>query len=141
LSDPLIALQLEKNEEISKQAETSIDPANIVEELSQLQKMLQKTIEDEKIRGIIDPKVEIEMAANLQTELSKKLLAELQSYVNKPPQSSQEGKDSITYELFYKPDQAKHMQTVKLADLEKRISELEQLLGAKYRVPFLLSFR
>jgi len=122
---------VEKSEENTKQAEPEVDPSNIAEELNQLQRLLQKTLENEKIQGIINPKVEIEMAANLQEGLSKKLLAELQTYANKPSQQTDGTKESVVYELYYKPEQAKQMQVVKLADLDKRITELEQVIGPK----------
>jgi len=123
--------KVEKSEENAKQAEPEVDPSNIAEELNQLQRLLQKTLENEKIQGIINPKVEIEMAANLQEGLSKKLLAELQTYANKPSQQTDGTKESVVYELYYKPEQAKQMQVVKLADLDKRITELEQVIGPK----------
>jgi len=122
--------KLEKTEEAAKQAEPEIDPGNIAEELVQLQHLLQKTIEDEKLQGVINPKMEIEMAARTQEVLSKKLLSQLQSYVNKPtPPNQENNKGSLVYELYYKPEYVKQGQNTKLADLDRRLTELEQLIG------------
>jgi len=123
--------KLEKSEEAAKQAEPEVDPSNVAEELSQLQKLLQKTFEDEKLQAIINPKIEMEMAANIQEGLSKKLLVQLSNYLNKSPQQNQDNKDSLVYELYYKPDQMKQIQNIKLADLDRRLTELEQLVGPK----------
>jgi len=128
---------VEKKEEVAKQTDPEVDTANLAEELVQLQNLLGKTLDDARLKGIIDPHIEIEMAANIQQKLSKKLLADLQSYVNKPLQSTgqQGAKDSMVYELFFKPDHTKELQTSKLSVLDKRINELEQLLGPNQGIP------
>lgn len=36
---------------------------------------------------------------------------------------------AVTYELYYTPDQAKHMQASKLVDIERRVASLEALVG------------
>jgi len=124
--------KLEKTEEKAEE----VDTTGLTEELVQLQKLLQATLSDEKAQLIVNPK-QLEMGTNLQEGISKKLLAELQGYVNKPQPAAQAQKapqsvgGAIVYELYYTPEQAKTAQASKLADLEKRLTQFEQIVGNK----------
>jgi hypothetical protein len=82
----------------------------------------------------------------VKDQATKRLLSELQNLSSEPKVDTfgdakvcfycvwvndfTKGTSSVTYELYYTPDHNKSTQLLKVADLEKRISQLEQLIGA-----------
>ncbi|KAJ3103096.1 hypothetical protein HDU97_010376 [Phlyctochytrium planicorne] len=110
-----------------------------------------KKLEDElgslnkQVEGGLDPAVFIEGESAVgslvrQTEYQKALIAQLKaaksqmqaeapSPLTSNPEDAAKNDSSITYELFYTPENAKMIQLSKIADIEKRLTNVERLVG------------
>jgi len=90
---------------------------------------------------MLDPQHFIQHYSHLQTDLSSKLVKELNAVkLSSPPQSNAVASgNTITYELYYSPDQAKHLQVSKLANVERRVASVEALVGLSSGGPPLIS--
>jgi len=110
-----------------------IDPNQMAEELNILQSQLVHLLKDETVQPILNPKYELEQTAKLQEGLSKKLLNELNNFAKIEPLEASTTKNEksgcVTYELYYTPNTSKQLQSSKLAELEKRLSDIENLVG------------
>jgi len=129
-----------KDEKTSKQP--AINPTQIAEELNVLQSQLATLLKDDKVQPILNPKFELEQAAQLQEGLSKKLLAELNNFAKSEVDTTKTTADPqakpgyVTYELYFNPGQIKELHAAKVSDLEKRLSQLEQFVGSnKLTIP------
>ncbi len=78
-------------------------------------------------RSFVDPDYRIQKSSEAQQVLSNKLIREISNFSKKEGAPTSEG--TITYELFYAPDQAKAAQHTKLVEMEKRLYALECTLG------------
>jgi len=91
----------------------------------------------------LNPKYDIEHSVKLQDGLSKKLITELTKFTPKGQPASTASKttneSSIVYELYYTPEQKQQLAAQKMADVEKRVSELENLLGKATQVQSVIS--
>jgi len=125
-------LQQKKIEEDKQNlSEKNVNPTVLKEELSVLQNQLASLLQEDQYSPFLNPRYEVEHSTSLQQNLSKKLFSELSVYT-KSNKSSEGGKDlksSVTYELYFAPDKAKYMQMSKFADLERRLAELEKIVG------------
>jgi len=109
-----------------------IDPSNIAEELSLLQANLQRIMTDEGSQSVLNPQYDLKQAVSAQSGISKKLMAELKKFESKSTNEKVEtssNSGSVTYELYYSPEQKKQMQAEKIGELEKRLNDLETFLG------------
>jgi len=116
----------------SKSHEKPIDPSNIAEELSLLQANLQRIMTDEGSQSVLNPQYDLKQAVSAQSGISKKLMAELKKFESKSTNEKVEtssNSGSVTYELYYSPEQKKQMQAEKIGELEKRLNDLETFLG------------
>jgi len=105
-----------------------IDPNQLTEEVSLLQNQLQNLLKTQGIQ--LSSKYDIDNSAQLHEGLSKKLMNEVETFV-KQTKNPKEGdpKPSVTYELYYNPDTSEYQKLSQVADLEKRITHLEKLIG------------
>jgi len=111
----------EKSDEAK--SDKAIDPSNIAEELSLLQANLQRVMTDDSAQAILNPQYDLKQAASAQNGISKKLLAELKKYESKPTAAIEKetvSNNSVTYELYYSPEQKKQMQAEKKLEIWKR---------------------
>jgi len=73
------------------------------------------------------------MTGDPQGALQNRLLTELDAYQSKvatsKDDSNKEALQSVTYQLYYKPEQAKFSNNARLADVEQRIERLEATIG------------
>jgi hypothetical protein len=113
-----------------------VNAGEIAQQLVVLQTQLTSLLSSDPARAAIDPAHYIHHHALLQSDLSKKLISEIQavsSESGKEKEGAKEGKEGdkkgVTYELYYTPDQQKYVQLNKLVDLEKRVAQLEELVG------------
>jgi len=93
---------------------------------------LQQQLTDLHVDKIVGPDCQF-IPGDPQSALQKRLLTELDAYQNNvalPKDGADKGsKDSVTYELYYKPEQAKFSNNARLADVEQRIERLEAAIG------------
>lgn len=119
-----------------------ISPVILVQQIEQLQKELQN-LHLEKVLG---SEALAEMSDPLGS-LHKKLMVQLESFKYASVSEKKEKssvviplEDTVKYELYVKPDQAKLEQTSKLATLEQRLRKLENTVGQdKKKLSFLTS--
>jgi len=108
----------------SKSHEKPIDPSNIAEELSLLQANLQRIMTDEGSQSVLNPQYDLKQAVSAQSGISKKLMAELKKFESKSTNEKVEtssNSGSVTYELYYSPEQKKQMQAEKNRRIRKEI--------------------
>ncbi|XP_052248024.1 dynactin subunit 2-like isoform X1 [Dreissena polymorpha] len=94
---------------------------------------LQHQLTDLHLEKVLGPDVSVDLS-DPQGALQKRLLTQLESF--KPGQKTKGGAkegvtsgDHVTYELFYRPEQAHFSRNAKLASLEERMERLEAALG------------
>ncbi|XP_007907518.1 dynactin subunit 2 isoform X1 [Callorhinchus milii] len=112
-------------------AEEKLTPVALANQVSTLKQHL-ITLQLEKVLG---PDAAIDLT-DPEGALAKRLLAQLdvtksgkgRPTVDKSPGKGTDG-NAITYELYYRPEQHKFTQAAKVAELEKRLSELEVAVG------------
>eukprot|EP01112_Ceratiomyxa_fruticulosa_P001360 TRINITY_DN1142_c0_g3_i3.p1 TRINITY_DN1142_c0_g3~~TRINITY_DN1142_c0_g3_i3.p1 ORF type:complete len:429 (-),score=115.95 TRINITY_DN1142_c0_g3_i3:39-1325(-) len=126
----------------SQAVEQEITVQELTQQLLGLQAQLAQLSSSENAKNVLDPSHYIHHHSHLQSGLSQKLLAEIESITHTPqngnstnaaPSSSSSSQNPansvITYELYYTPDQSKFMQANKVIDLERRLGELENIVG------------
>jgi len=128
----------DKKAEIPKEKKEGVSPAALKDEVVILQNQLTELLKDERYQQLLNPKYEVEHSATVQQGLTKKLLAEL-SALSKGKGEAKDSKGQVTYELYYTPDKSKYLQMSKFADIERRIAELEKVLGTNQSFPILES--
>jgi len=131
-------INVKKDKSVGDQSDQSVNVSQISEELYGLQVQLEKLGKNENLQTIFDPKYEVKHTVQLQEGLSKKLVSELTKFTAPSEKSSIENKSSgnnVVYELYFTPDQKRLLQIQKVADLEKKLVELEQLVGVSRNEP------
>jgi hypothetical protein len=117
-----------------------VNAGEIAQQLVVLQTQLTSLLSSDPARAAIDPAHYIHHHALLQSDLSKKLISEIQAVSSEggkekegvgagAKDGGESGKKGVTYELYYTPDQQKYVHLNKLVDLEKRVAQLEELVG------------
>eukprot|EP00026_Physarum_polycephalum_P008776 Phypoly_transcript_08877.p1 GENE.Phypoly_transcript_08877~~Phypoly_transcript_08877.p1 ORF type:complete len:458 (+),score=137.11 Phypoly_transcript_08877:92-1375(+) len=115
-----------------------VNAGEIAQQLVVLQTQLTSLLSSDPARAAIDPAHYIHHHALLQSDLSKKLISEIQAVSSEggkekegagAKEGGDGGKKGVTYELYYTPDQQKYVHLNKLVDLEKRVAQLEELVG------------
>ncbi|XP_022310704.2 dynactin subunit 2-like isoform X2 [Crassostrea virginica] len=104
-----------------------ISPVDISKQLQYLQHQLSE-LQLEKLLGS-EAKVDL---SDPQGQLQKRLLTELAAYKpseGKTPSGTKPDSSCVTYELFYRPEQAQFSRNARLAKLEERLERLEAVLG------------
>jgi len=132
--------------------EQEVSPVELAQQIAILQHQLEGLVANEKSRAILDPQHFIQHYTQLQTDLSSKLIAELNAVKSLPTSSSiapsvassssttpSPNPKTVTYELYYTPDQAKYIQISKLVDIERRVASVEALVGQPTGGPSLTS--
>jgi len=126
----------ERKKEEKKDSKEEVTVQNIKEELVLLQNELLNIQNDEQLQALVNPKHEFEHQAALQQGLSKKLLSQLTALGKQSPTSTSTtdlktvtAKAQAVYELYFSPDKGKYLQMTKVADMEKKIADLEKLVG------------
>ncbi|GIY19199.1 dynactin subunit 2 [Caerostris extrusa] len=124
----------EMKESSSKDSESSqVPPVVLVQQIEQLQKELQD-LHMEKILG----SEALEEMSDPLGALHKKLLTQLETFKNVPAtdkktktatSSVTSAEETVKYELYVRPDQAKLEQASKVASLEQRLRNLENIIG------------
>ncbi|EDV27193.1 Dynactin subunit 2 [Trichoplax sp. H2] len=122
-------------EEIDKIKATMTEEADINPvELSKHVKILQKQLLDTNIEDLANVDVKGD------SDISKKLLAQIEAFKggNKPAKASassgdKSNTDYITYQLYYRPEQAKFNVLSKAAEVEQKLQKLEQIVGKDSR--------
>jgi len=117
--------------------EQDIPPLEIEEELQLLQSQLKELLSREEYRPFLNPDFEDERTEHLRSDLSKKLLAEIEAIKASPPPSHKpptpgtaSGSGGMTYELYCTTGaRGRHGDHELLRDLDARLSELEKLVG------------
>lgn len=131
---------LEQQQQSQTPASNLVDGSVHAQEMTQqlviLQTQLTGLLSNDSARSAIDPAHYIHHHATLQTDLSRKLISEIQSVgeAEKKGETKQgEGKSAagVKYELYYTPDHQKYVQLNRLVDLEKRVAGLEELVGSQ----------
>jgi len=118
--------------------EKSASSSSLFKEIKLLQQQLVDLLKEEQTARLIDPKLDVkQQSETVQNVMSEKLLQQISSLVShantsgKPDKPQEGAQGSLTYELFYTPQHNKMKELSKAADLEKRIAQLEQLVGQK----------
>eukprot|EP00795_Rhopilema_esculentum_P014241 gene14241-5266_t len=101
-----------------------MSPVVLANEVSQLQKQLQG-LHLEKVLGAQT----LAGNAGLQGNWLGQVLNQLESFKSKPASKDPSEKDHVLYEMFCRPEHAKFSQTAKIAELEKRLKGMEDLIG------------
>ncbi|KAG8187399.1 hypothetical protein JTE90_016943 [Oedothorax gibbosus] len=133
----------EMKDSSTKESEASqVPPVVLAQQIEQLQKELQ----DLHMEKVLGSEALVEMSDPLGA-LNKKLLTQLESFKSMPvsekksaPGSATHAEEAVKYELYVRPDQAKLEQASKLANLEQRLRDLENVIGQdKKKLSFLTS--
>ncbi|XP_072927353.1 dynactin subunit 2 [Hemitrygon akajei] len=112
-------------------AEEKLTPVSLASQVAALKQQL-VTLQLEKVLG---PEATVDLT-DPEGALAKRLLAQLEATTKegvpgptgKSPAKGGEG-NAVTYELYYRPEQTRFTQAAKLAELEKRMAELEAAVG------------
>lgn len=129
--------------EQQKGKDADANPAELAQQLVVLQGQLMNLMSNDQTKAILDPSHFLRHHSLLQTDLSKKLVTEIQSatapkvlllladsFIKFKKDAKEQGKDGkVTYELYYTPDQHKYVQLNRMVDLEKRVTQVEDLVG------------
>ncbi|CAE1317956.1 DCTN2 [Acanthosepion pharaonis] len=132
----------ELSEEISKVTEAAktdsnsenLSPVNFGKQLEYLHHQLA----DLHLEKLLGPETSIDLS-DPQGALRKRLLTQLETYTpattapakseSAPQPTSAQAKDHVTYELYYRPEQAQFSKNAKLANIEERLERLEAVIG------------
>ncbi|GFT72091.1 dynactin subunit 2 [Nephila pilipes] len=133
----------EMKESSAKESESlQVPPVVLVQQIEQLQKELQ----DLHMEKVLGSEALAEMSDPLGA-LHKKLLTQLETFKNVPVADKKvktatvaPTEETVKYELYVRPDQAKLELSSKLANLEQRLKNLENVIGQdKKKLSFLTS--
>ncbi|XP_048755747.1 dynactin subunit 2-like [Ostrea edulis] len=100
-------------------------------DLSKQLQYLQHQLSDLHLEKLLGPEAKVDLS-DPQGQLQKRLLTELTAYKptdGKPAAAPKTDKSCVTYELFYRPEQAQFSRNARLAKLEERLERLEAVLG------------
>ncbi|KAF8796366.1 dynactin subunit 2-like [Argiope bruennichi] len=122
----------EMKESSTKENKSSqVPPVVLVQQIEQLQKELQ----DLHLEKVLGSEALEEMSDPLGA-LHKKLLTQLETFKNVPvtdkkpkAATTTPTEEAVKYELYVRPDQAKLEQASKVANLEQRLRNLENIIG------------
>nr|AUG84426.1 dynamitin [Platynereis dumerilii] len=116
-------------ENVKADAETEkVSPVPLVKQAEYLQQQLT----DLHLDKLLGDQAEVNLA-DPQRALHKRLLTELDSYKPTEAQAKSE-KDApsgnqVTYQLYYRPEQAKFTSNARAANIEQRLERMEALIG------------
>eukprot|EP00054_Salpingoeca_dolichothecata_P021365 m.136543 g.136543 ORF g.136543 m.136543 type:complete len:409 (-) comp23962_c1_seq2:171-1397(-) len=104
--------------------------------LAQQVKYLQEQLQQVQLEQLLGVDENEPIFMDPQGDMTKRLMTEISKFKNLSAASGMDKAslkpgDQITYELHYKPEAAKFAQVTKIAELEKRIEELEKLIGSE----------
>ncbi|XP_060578702.1 dynactin subunit 2-like [Ruditapes philippinarum] len=114
----------------SEATEEKLSPVSMGKQLEYLQHQLT----DLHLEKVLGPEASVDLS-DPQGALQKRLLTQLESFkpsqkpASKAGKESGAGEDHVTYELFYRPEQAQFSRNAKLASLEERLERLEAAMG------------
>ncbi|XP_062574430.1 dynactin subunit 2-like [Saccostrea cucullata] len=114
-------------ENVKKEATAKTSPVDLSKQLEYLQHQLN----DLHLEKLLGPEAKVDLS-DPQGQLQKRLLTELAAYKpteGKPASGAKPGSGCVTYELFYRPEQAQFSRNARLAKLEERLERLEAVLG------------
>ncbi|CAI9741732.1 Hypothetical predicted protein [Octopus vulgaris] len=134
----------ELTEEVNKVKESvktdtneNLSPINLGKQLEYLHHQLA----DLHLEKLLGPEASVDLS-DPQGALRKRLLTQLETYSpasksatpskgSKTSDKASEGKasDHVTYELYYRPEQAQFSKNAKLASIEERLERLEAVIG------------
>lgn len=104
-----------------------ISPVDISKQLEYLQHQLN----DLHLEKLLGPEAKVDLS-DPQGQLQKRLLTELAAYKpteGKTPAGAKTDSSCVTYELFYRTEQAQFSRNARVAKLEERLERLEAVLG------------
>ncbi|EGG15425.1 dynactin 50 kDa subunit [Cavenderia fasciculata] len=129
------------------EVETGIKAVELTHHLADLQSQLSLLLDNEKLLPILDENRQVLHYKQLQNESSKLLASNIKSFTSSnQQQQQQEGLSSasvpsssssstadnhVKYELYYSGDQAKYQKLQRMVDLDKRLANIETLVGSK----------
>eukprot|EP01133_Synstelium_polycarpum_P002901 gene2901-3333_t len=121
------------------EVEPGIKGVDLTHQLADLQGQLSLLLENEKLRPILDENRQVLHYSQIQGDSSKMLMSEIKAFTDKTASATEQPASSesatannhVKYELFYTGDQAKYQQLQRLTDLDKRLAQLETLIGNK----------
>jgi dynactin-2 len=111
----------------------------VTDKLQGLQGQLNELQLKESAQLFINPNYELEKTLKVksQGEITKKILHQVRtaSAAETKQATSSSSDKGVVYELYYSPEQTKQEQLAKVAEMEKRIHQVESLLGNKVMMP------
>ncbi|EFA76630.1 dynactin 50 kDa subunit [Heterostelium album PN500] len=127
------------------EVEQGIKGVEMAHQLAELQNQLSLLLDNDKLRPILDENRQILHYSQLGGDTSKTLINGIKSFTESSGETADNNKDKsdsaaatsatsanhVKYELYYTGDQAKYQQLQRLTDLDKRLAQLETLLGNK----------
>jgi len=109
-------------------------PVNLTRQVEYLQQQLS----DLQLDQMLGPGTGQLNLADPQAALHKRLLTELDSYTPPAAADGKAGKvadagntSSVTYQLYYRPEQAKFSSNARMAELEQRLERIEAVIGTQ----------
>ncbi|XP_046565724.1 dynactin subunit 2-like [Haliotis rubra] len=94
---------------------------------------LQHQLVDLHLEKLLGPEASVDLS-DPQGALRKRLMSQIDAYkpvqaAKNVPANQQGGPDHVTYELYYRPEQAQFSKNARVASLEERLERLEAVLG------------
>ncbi|KAK3588148.1 hypothetical protein CHS0354_012206 [Potamilus streckersoni] len=93
---------------------------------------LQHQLTDLHLEKLLGPEASVDLS-DPQGALHKRLMTQLESFKPSPKSKAsateESPSDHVTYELYYKPEQAQFSKNAKLANLEERLDRIEAAIG------------
>eukprot|EP00029_Vermamoeba_vermiformis_P014253 TRINITY_DN9376_c0_g1_i1.p1 TRINITY_DN9376_c0_g1~~TRINITY_DN9376_c0_g1_i1.p1 ORF type:complete len:424 (+),score=127.07 TRINITY_DN9376_c0_g1_i1:16-1287(+) len=128
-----------QNPSVAFSAYDDIDLKEVTDKLQGLQGQLNELQSKESAQLFINPNYELEKTLKVksQDEITKKILNQVRnaSAADTKQTGSTSADKGVVYELYYSPEQTKQEQLAKIAEMEKRIHQVESLLGNKVLMP------
>jgi dynactin-2 len=129
----------QQNPTVAFSAYDDIDLKEVTDKLQGLQGKLNELQSKESAQLFINPNYELEKTLKVksQDEITKKILHQVRtaSAAETKQATSSSSDKGVVYELYYSPEQTKQEQLAKVAEMEKRIHQVESLLGNKVMMP------
>lgn len=125
-----LAEDLDKIEKGVSSVDNKSDDSSV--NLTKQVEYLQQQLTDLHVDRIVGPDAKF-TPGDPHSALQKRLITELDAYENSVthPKDApiQESQAAVSYQLYYKPEQAKFSNNARLADVEQRIERLEAVIG------------
>jgi len=114
---------------VKGEGKDKLSPVNLGQQLQYLQHQLT----DLHLEKLLGPDASVDLS-DPQGALRQRLLQQLSSYSPAAGDKAGKGpattdKDHITYELYYRPEQAQFSKNARMANLEERLERLENAIG------------